>query len=437
MRKIDVITVLFLFGVLFQGCEVEEMTTVEGLKNREFNMSQSISVMDVSPWDFNFKEKSVTVNEYEIVFNGREFRTIDGSIFTIFNYTVRGNGATAQADSFYLEIPGCAGDNFSWTPTQSAKLEGNMLKWNKSISKDGSQDFSVTFQGEIDYGVIEAIIVRGGIEETELVVGPCAGIYELKGYVFVDANEDGKKQASESGIEGYTVVLEQGVNSAEVVTDSDGVYSFKVIPGNYDVSIKNNPLGEEYYAPYSSKKQGVTVPYDLSADFGYKAMTAKMTEDFSDGDIILTTASAKEWGQQIKMAGKNNSSFTKAQVLEMLGEVEDLLLQDPYPFKFGNNKIQTALDILSKPIKTDEDLFMQQLLAAELNVVNGRGAVDSDGNFRGDFNYALLKYAEAKALGETVNAAGALMTSAATSRSYSLSSTSLLSSFNDNGSGGL
>ncbi len=437
MRKINFIRVLFLIGILFYGCEVEEIHEVKELEVNTPNSTMSVSAEEVSPWNVFFYDNSVTIGEYVVHFKGTSKQMVEEEVVsTTFTYSVGGKGETAQLDSFYLGVPvECAGEPLSWTPSQSAKLEDNRLKWNSSISKDGAQEFSITYSGDVDYGLVEAIVVRGGIEYSEMVVGPCAGAYDLTGHVFIDANENGIQENSESGIEGYTVVLEQDGYSAEAITDADGFYSFRVVDGDYKVGILDNPLEDQYYTAVFSGKKDVNVPEDLSADFGYKALTAKMTEDFEDGDIILTTASAREWGQQFKMAGKKNSSFTQQEVIDLLEEVEGLLLD--IPFDFGNNKINAALNILTKPIKTEEDLFLQQLLAAELNYIYGRGAVDSSGNLKDDFNFALIKYAEAKAVGETSGAADALSLTTTALRTISSGDSKVLSAFNDNGSGGL
>ena len=123
----------------------------------------------------------------------------------------------------------------------------------------------------------------------------------------------------------------------------------------------------------------------------------------------------------------------------LLQEVEKTLL--PEPFSFGNNKLQGALDILTKPIKTELDLYLQQVLTAELNVLSGRGALNADGTLNNDFNDALLIYAEAvacEAMGTCPEEASAVKTQETTIQRVSSSSTSikLVTEFN-NGSGGL
>lgn len=436
MRKIYVISALFIMGIMFQSCEKEEISEIESLKVNSANAT-GLAATDVSAYNLFFKENSVQLGQYVILFKGSSNELVDGKVVsTTFNYSLSGTGTTAQLDSFYIGVPGCAGTPTSWSPSQSAKLEGNLLKWNSSVSKDGAQDYSITYSGDIDYGLVEAIVVRGGVEYSGKVVGPCAGAYDLSGYVFVDANGDEIKGGNESGLPNYTVVLEQGSNVAEFTTGADGFYSFRVLPGDYNVSVKNNPLNEKYYTA-TSGQQSVSVPSAQGADFGYNAISSKLIEDFSNGQIILTTASAKDWGQAIKMAGKNNSNLSVQKVKDLLTAVDELL-PGVYTFDFGPNRIQGALDILTKPIKTDEDLFFQQLLAAELNYVYGRGAV-KDGALDDDFNLALIKYAEAKATegAAAANSSGfSIMATTSTTRSLSGSS-SLLSSFNDNGSGGL
>ena len=137
----------------------------------------------------------------------------------------------------------------------------------------------------------------------------------------------------------------------------------------------------------------------------------------------------------IKNAGKRNSPYTKEQILALLVNIEGLLLEEP--FQFGTEKESIALEILSRPIKTPLDEFLQQLLTAELNIVSGRGALLPNGEQNEAFNKALLIYGEAVACRESGNCSGETGTSSINYETKSLRSTDtkLLTSFN--GSGGI
>ncbi|MFD1079555.1 hypothetical protein, partial [Longispora fulva] len=139
--------------------------------------------------------------------------------------------------------------------------------------------------------------------------------------------------------------------------------------------------------------------------------------------------------------GKNNSGYSKADLNKLLSDVEMYLLD--VPFQFGGNKAKTALDILSKPIKSELDLYLQQLLTAELNVKSGRGAyktVDGKLVLNESFNTALMIYAEARAceaLGSCPSEEAAARTQATTKATRSLSTDIVLITSFNNGSGGL
>lgn len=443
MRKLYATPVLFLLVILFQACEVEEIPGPDDQEILQLEPMASAYSADAVDWKvYFFKESDEAINGYEVNLLEVTKEIVDEIVIsTTFTYLVSGVGETAQMDSFFIEIPVCAGDVLSWSPLQSAKLEDGRLKWNSSVSKDGAQEFSITFAGDLNYGVIDAIVVRASEEFSKKVLGPCAGAYDLTGYVYIDANESRSKEASEFGIKEYTVVLEQDGRTAQDITDEDGFYSFRVLPGPYKLSVKTNILGDPYYSANDVKPQEIEVSKDSEVNFGYQAIASKMIEDFTDGDIQLNTLSAKVWGQQLKLIGKRGAAFSEGEVLAWLSEIEGPLLQDNFPFNFGGNKIGAALEILSKPIRTDQDLFLQQLLAAELNYVSGRGAydiVDGELILRENFNLALIKYAEAKALGDSGATAGDLSTMAiSTARIISSPDSGLLTSFNENGSGGL
>ncbi len=108
------------------------------------------------------------------------------------------------------------------------------------------------------------------------------------------------------------------------------------------------------------------------------------------------------------------------------------------PFRFGTNKREAALEILTRPIKTDLDEFLQQLLTAELNIETFRGARNENGILNEGFNRAMLIYAEAVACREIGTCPAESSSSEAVkteTKRVSTSDTQMLSSFN--GSGGI
>jgi hypothetical protein len=431
-------------GLFFNGCEVEEVP--QDLQSIEEGLDFQVEYLNGIDEYVNFMEpyESVDLNGYTITL--KEY-LVSGST-TTFVYSVAGNQETAQSDSFYLAVPDCASGLLqSWSPTQSSKLEDGRLKWNSSISKDGTQEFSLIFDTEVRLGLTEATMVRGGIESSTKVLGPCGGIYTISGSIFIDADIDETKDPGESGIGGYTIKLAQDTDgdgeanyTDSVETSADGSYSFEVLEGVYKVSVGDDLLNDQNYTATTLTEQEVNVSSDVkNVNFGYEVEAEKITEKFIDNTIPLDTEDYKFWIQQLKNPGKGKSEYTREEINELLTSVEGLLLDDP--FQFQGNKIKAALDILSKPIKTDIDLYLQQLLTAELNVLSGRGALLSDGSLNEDFNKALMIYGEAIACLELgtcpsdPSTTQARTTNKAGTRSLS-TDIQLVTSFN-NGSGGL
>ena len=161
----------------------------------------------------------------------------------------------------------------------------------------------------------------------------------------------------------------------------------------------------------------------------------KIIRDLENKVLRVNTEPTKFWIAAIKNAGKKGSPYKVQDIRGFLQKIEGLLLEEP--FQFGSNKEAQALNILSKPIRTPLDEFLQQLLTAELNIVSGRGALLSNGDQNDAFNQALLIYAEAVACRESGNCPNENVTSAMNLEVKAIRSndTRLLTSFN--GSGGI
>lgn len=384
------------------------------------------------------KLKEVDINTYTVTFLDRVVGGTEGEPTTTFHYEVKGNDATPQLDSFYLDLPGCAGELLSYSPQQSANVKGNEIKWNNSVSKDGSQKYSLTFKGEISLGVINATVTRGSILESETILGPCAGIYNLSGSIYIDANNSGEKDPEETGIASIDVDLfdnDSGEKIGTVQTLKDGLYSFPVLEGDYSISVGNDLLEDENYTAVgkTSRNVGYVTEDLIDIDFGYLLNSDKVIDKLENNIIKLDTEPTKFWIQVIRQSGPNKNLYPPEKIRELLIAVENLHLDGP--FFFGEDKEKAAVDILSRPIKSDLDLFLQQLLTAELNVVNGKGALMENGDSNKKFNDALIIYAEAIACVETGNCAAASSTTNAETKAIRSNDTRLLSAFN--GSGGI
>lgn len=435
-----------LLGLILFGCEPSEETLIS-------NESENITTKGVVKEALNKEQETVLseyflkllepyqesdINTYILEFTGRSLIESEDDQTTTFYYTLTGGGETPQLDSFFLEIPDCAGNVANYSPQGSANLFPKAIKWNSSVSKDGSQDFSITYEGDVSLGIINATVVRGSIEEIGQIIGPCKGVYTLSGSIYIDANKDEDKQKSESGISSISVDLYNSKDDkiGSVPTSSDGSFSFMVTEGDYRIKVTDDLLENDHYTAVGSSFIDVNeVTKDVSGlNFGFQANTQKVIEDL-ETTILLDTEPTKYWVQQLRHAGKKNSDYSEEVILGFLTRIEEMLLNEP--FQFGSDKQAGALDILTRPIKTDLDEYLQQLLTAELNVVSGRGAKLSSGEPDLAFNQALLIYGEAVACRELGKCPGEekTLSSQVQTKTVNSDDTQLFSSFN--GTGGI
>jgi hypothetical protein len=381
--------------------------------------------------------KEVPVNTYTVKLLDRVVNGTGENATTTFNYEVKGTGETPQLDSFFLELPDCAGELLSWSPLQSSNLLDDEIKWNSSVAKDGSQKYSLTFKGVVPYGLINTTVTRGSIVGKKLVLGPCSGVFTLSGSIFIDANKNGVKDAEETGIASIPVDLFNSKGKLGTVnTGINGIYSFMVLQGDYRIEVGSDLLEDSNYTAVGDSFIDLpNVTNDLTGfNFGYLLNNSKVINDLENKVKEVNTETAKFWQQVVDRKGPNRNLYTKEEIRAFLIAVEQLHLDGP--FFFGENKEKAASEIFSRPIRSETDAFLRELLATELNVVSGRGALLEDGTLDVKFNEALVIYAEAVACRETGNCS--------TSKSYdentetkavSSNDTRLLSAFN--GSGGI
>lgn len=445
MRRELLLTGMVVFGVI-AGCEPTDeslnLQDAELKTNEQENLNpnklQEISLPDYFVAQLENFENAL-VNTYVVAFTGREVKGTGDNFTTTFNYLVSGTGMTPQLDSFTLELPNCAGNLLSWFPQQPTTILSTSIKWNNSVSKDGSQAYSLTFAGDIPLGLINSTVTRGSNVSTVKVLGPCKDVFTLSGSIFIDADADGVKQNEESGIPYINVELfdSNNIKIATVPTMIDGSFSFMVLKGSYRISVGEDLLNDANYTAVGDSFVSIPeVTQDLNnLNFGYLVNSDKIIRDLENKVLRVNTEPTKFWIAAIKNAGKKGSPYSVQEIRGLLVEIETLLLEQP--FQFGSNKETQALSILSKPIKTPLDEFLQQLLTAELNIVSGRGALLSNGDQNDAFNLALLIYAEAVACRESGNCPNENATSAMNIEVKAIRSndTRLLTSFN--GSGGI
>lgn len=438
---LNLLTGMVLTGILFTGCEaVDEPLNANDTEVNTITSDIPLDKISEPGLQPHFVEQledfeNVLINDYVVEFLNRETKGTGENITTTFSYLVSGTNVTPSMDSFYLEIPDCTESLLSYTPKESAKVSEGMVKWNSSVTQNGSQEFSVTYKGDVPLGIVNSTVVRGSLVETGLVVGPCKGVYTLEGNIYIDSNESGDKQLSESGLTSTVKLLDKRKDKEyEISTSSNGFYSIMVLNGDYSISVDKDLLGDGNYiliTNHSNTKDFDDVQQNFAdQNFGFDANDSKMINDLENGEITVNTEPTKFWVNQIKHAGKKNSDYTVQEMNDLLTEVEGLFLEEP--FQLGANKINSAMDILTRPIQSDLDLFLQQLLTAELNILSGRGAYDQNvENQIQEFNDALLIYSEAIACFEMgICTDGQISTEAVTTKA---SDSNLLLSFNGTG----
>ncbi|WP_194775323.1 hypothetical protein [Pararhodonellum marinum] len=444
-KNIKIILLIFLSGSILQGCDLmEEDKQIQEDSVLEANAVFSTLVTN-DPLLAQLSEfETVSINSYTVKFLGREF--VNGS--TTFFYTVSGEGKNPQLDSFFLEIPACAGKLIGRSPQNASGIEGNKVKWNASVSSTGSQNYSLTFEGDVSLGIIEATVTRGGVTMSSSVVGPCKGVSTLSGSIFIDSDANGKKEPSEMGLAGFPITVVNNVDQkvvAEVKTIDGGFFNIKVLPGNYTIRSADKLLNENYDPStpiFIELNQVNENKKDLN--FGYLPNSSKIINDIQQNVILLNTQPASFWISQLNEANKPRGKNKEA-MLAILLDIENLLL--PIPFEFGDNKIESALAILALPngkkaqeSESDDKKFFRQLLAAEMNVVSKRGAiviVNGKAELADDFNMALLIYGEGIGCvikGACISESGRIQSDAFSANSRDLiRSTDLLTFFNGTG----
>lgn len=340
------------------------------------------------------------INNYDVEFVGRNVEKTDGVTRTTFHYKVSGTGKSSDLEKFFLQVPSCAGVPTSWEPVQSSKLDSKGITWNIEIGKDESKNFSMTFPGDVPLGVIESSITRNGKREKCKIMGPCEGVTDICGSIFIDANGDGIKQNSESGIPEIEIFLKNKATNkilGSVMTLEDGSFSFQVLKGEYYVETTDELLKLSYKATTPSSVHFCTDETDGSCiNFGFEIDSEKTTRELLEGIVEGTAECTDYWVDQLNYCGSSKGDYTEAEILEFLKQIEKLLLTEP--FQFGNKKIKTALEILKPVGSSDLELFLKELLTAELNVVSRRGALrEVDGVFEiwDNYNQALLIHCEA------------------------------------------
>jgi SdrD B-like domain len=384
--------VVALAGLLMAGCSADPTDVSQS--------TEPVLTPALVPTP-SFISDETTINHYVVHFDGR---TVSGGN-TTFTYTVRGTGVDPSLSHFSVELPACAGEPVSYSPTGSANINTNQssgiygIEWHLSVAKDNfvGQTYSITFPGDVPLGIVRSEVkTEGGASAIGYVYGPCDG-FHISGSVFVDANNDGARSPSEGGIGNVTVALTDGVDTITALTDPAGNYTFVVTAGSYTVSVPAATaafdFNEDLFATstvVSPTSLVVAVGPDASANFAFEPKSSKIIADLEAGILDSEGRSVRYWKSQLRPAttGKNSSDYTAAQLLAFVQAVETIGIADPFQFGAGT-EISDALAILSQGGSDEIIKLRRELLASELNFVSGNGLVGEE-----DLHEVLIIYGE-------------------------------------------
>ncbi|MCA1801597.1 MAG: hypothetical protein LC662_03960 [Rhodothermaceae bacterium] len=385
-------------------------------------------------------------------------------------------------------------------PYEDSRSKTTGVLWNASLSRK-TANFSVSFDGNIRTGNISATVDSGNKGATGEIAGPCKGnevveMFEVSGYVFVDVDANLQKNNYESGIWNVVVLL-KGNGIEDIVTTSDltGKFSIEAPAGQYTLliprQIDEKEFNQKFFESYDysdtdvnaadEPEKSISLTADRTVDFPFLANTEALISQFEDQTVLTNTRDAEFWRKMVQNAvndSQGNFEVSKAEIYLLLNKIEnnqffktidiDLLPEVPFQFK-GETDIERAADALnylfnpSDANKTPIELFLRELLAAELNIASGKygvGGFEVDSNDASlcpggtitplggkfycdanieEFHLALLAYGEGIAAQflqlQTANSQK-LSSSSVTSTSLE-SSTEVFSTFNRTGSGGL
>lgn len=102
------------------------------------------------------------------------------------------------------------------------------------------------------------------------------GLVYVEGSVFSDADGNCHRKASETGLKGIEVTLQQRHTSFTVVTDAQGNFTFTIPPGKYELAVGESTAatpsdcsaaGKRVHAPKNQKVTRVLVPMLVTDTF--------------------------------------------------------------------------------------------------------------------------------------------------------------------------
>jgi hypothetical protein len=453
-----------------------------------------------------------TINNYNITTQPGTYDDVND--VTTFTYAVSYSGKGPSSNNFYLEIPECAVDklipeslvNPSGNPfiyPYEDNLSGTTGVLYKSSLSRKTSNFSISFNGNVPNGKISATVESGNKAGTGGIAGPCKGyeeeveIFEVSGFVFVDVDANLNKNSYETGI--FNVILRlQGPGGYDEVDTSDvrGKFSFLVPASSSDYTltiprtINGDEFNKQFFKSYDYAAANVNeddepettltvTDSDQSFDFAFLANTDELISQLNNKEILNNVKDFAFWRKMVRHAAnetEGNVEIPQEDIYEYLYLIEQdnfftripagILPDNPFIFvgetdaERAEYALQNFLFNPSDENKTPLELFLRELLLAELNIVSGHGvqgfklntgetcsggdtfvfdnATYCTANVE-EFHLALLGYGEglaAEILNNGTSDSQKLSTSSVTNTSLE-SGTQVFSTFNRTGTGGL
>jgi hypothetical protein len=308
-------------------------------------------------------------------------------------------------------LPACAPEVVSSSPHGAVfgdhpdtALAG--IRWNVGLGPGdpSGQPFELVFAGEVDLGVVSTLLAdlpgTGGGTSRGTVLGPCGG-GAIAGTVFVDTDSSGTYDPATEG--GLANVLVRAVDAQgrveSALTDSTGAFELLLLEGTYTVRVDTtaaagffNPELGTWWTPTTALEFTIEVPPGAAGlDFGFQPATDQVLEDLADGDLRSLGVPLDFWIAELVFAldpvpvpegidpdvlPYDTPFYTPAELLDLLQQVEQQALPEPYQFTTGEEFLD-ALAILAVEAGEPVDILLAELLATELNLVSGR-SLDGD-----------------------------------------------------------
>lgn len=374
-------------------------TALGGCSQQDFDPAAPDSRRAEDPGDaLKSAPDLVTINGHVVRFDGREFA--GGQ--TTFSYTVVPEDGAPLLERFMLEAPDCAGSPDHWFPASGfiSSYYGLVgVKWNTEDGQGAPERvFTVTFDGDVPLGMIQALVGVNGAFQSGMVYGPCAGL-TVAGTVFIDTDFDGVRDlATEPGLPDVTVEVEgPGGDIVTVTTGADGRWT-ATAPGatvTVRIDLLANPSLADYYEATTTLERNIVVEQSvMGVDFGFAPLTTEIIDAVETGVLPSNGEDRKFWRQQFKRAlvrdhrrddhaNGPGQEYDGAELLALLDDLQALYYEDPFVFTPGN-ELREAYELLQRRPRTRLEELRQELFVTELNHVAGLGLWGANMQFQAD-----------------------------------------------------